>query len=280
MHPSTKEGIKRFISSTPHGIGLSGSSESGKKYLSKYLISKILGIKDVQDYPYVMFIDCGKGTGIDEVREAIKFLSLKIPSDKKYKRGLVFWSFESLGSAAQNALLKSLEEPPEDTLVIITTDAKIKLLPTIVSRLSWIEVKPVSYEITLNHLSDRYSEKAIEKAYSLSAGKIGMTFKLAEDYQAHPMAEYIETVKSILRMEKYERLAEIDKLNKDKEFDVSLFLKSLVKVLEAAMKSKLTKTGKTDRKLLDSLKRISRAQNSLVYNTNQKLILTEIFYRL
>ena len=43
-------------------------------------------------------------------------------------------SAELLTSAAQNALLKTLEEPPEHTIIILATDVKDILLPTILSR--------------------------------------------------------------------------------------------------------------------------------------------------
>jgi len=43
--------------------------------------------------------------------------------------------------SASNALLKTLEEPPEDTFIILTSDAPNKLLPTILSRLHPVGMK-------------------------------------------------------------------------------------------------------------------------------------------
>lgn len=279
LNPSTRESIQRITASSPHAIGISGSSESGKKYITSYIAEQILNVSDIKNYPHVKFID-GKNAGIDEVREVSKFMSLKLPGKSKYKKLLVFWSFEKLSLAAQNAFLKSLEEPAEATLIIINTNAKNKLLPTTISRASWIEILPVSIDDTIKYFIKDYDEKTIRRAYGLSDGRVGMLSKLLDDYEQHPSSQSVESVKNILRLERFERLVEIDRLVKNKEFNIELYLSSLAKVLEAVMKTKIEKTGKIDKKAVSNIKRIMRAKNSLSYNVNQKLILTDIFYNL
>ncbi len=278
-HPSTKDGIKRIINSPPHGIGIEGASGSGKKYLAKYIAAELLGIADIDSHPYSRIINSADKIGIEEIREAITFLSLKIPGESRYKRCLMFWSFEKLSRPAQNALLKSLEEPPADTLIIITTDSKSNLLPTTASRLSWLSVLPVSEDEAISYFATDFDKSLIKKACALSGGKPGMLSQLLNDYDKHPFAQSIESVKEMLKLDRFERIAEVNKLTKDKEFDVNLYLLSLSKVLEAMMKKRLD-NGRIDRKMLGDLKKVLTAEKFQKYNTNQKLLLTDIFYNL
>lgn len=279
-HSSTKEDLQRILVSLPHAIGLQGEPASGKKHVSKYIAGRILGVGDVNSYPYFLSVDCNQKVGIEEIRDSRKFLALKIPGDKNYKRCLAFWSFQSLGHEAQNALLKSIEEPPKDTLIIITTDSKNNLLPTIVSRLSWISVRPVSMEESLEYFSSSYDKNKIEKAHMLSGGAAGMLSELLEDYDNHYLVQSVNEVKDLLNKHRVDRLSLADKLSKDREFDMDLFLGSLSKIFSAALRSGLSRTGRADPKLLADLKKITEAQNSKNYNANQKLIVTDLLYNL
>ena len=67
---------------------------------------------------------------IDQVREMIADLSVKQTSD----RFVVIRPADKLGEEAENAILKSLEEPKENVHFVLITDRLSKLLPTILSR--------------------------------------------------------------------------------------------------------------------------------------------------
>lgn len=69
---------------------------------------------------------------IDEIRKIIKILNLKplVPGF----RMVVIYEAENATTEAGNALLKILEEPPDETFIILTTTNLSKILPTIVSR--------------------------------------------------------------------------------------------------------------------------------------------------
>lgn len=78
--------------------------------------------------------------GIGEVRQLEHQLNLK-PYRSSHKVGLVRKA-ETLTVEAQNALLKTLEEPPERTQLILTASTPEELLPTIVSRCQVIQLPP------------------------------------------------------------------------------------------------------------------------------------------
>lgn len=279
-HAHTKKDFDRLIQSSPHAIGIQGESGSGKKYVSELIVQKILNISDIDSYPYIKSLDCSKNVGIDDVRSLIKFLALKIPGNNRYKRCLIFWSYEKLGHEAQNALLKSFEEPPEDTLMIITTASKAEILPTTVSRLSWLSIRPISLEDAFEHFSERHNKEKIERAYMLSSGLPGLLIKLLENYDEHSLVESINQAKDFLKMDRMDRIVLVEKFLKDKDFDQSPFLSSLAKILEAALMSGLNRKDEINPKILADLKKILNTQNTQRYNANQKLVLTELMYNL
>ena len=84
-------------------------------------------------------IDENSGWSIKEVRTITTFLSRK-PNKHKNKI-VIIKEAQNLGTEAQNALLKSLEEPGKDNFFIILTNNHLSLLPTIISRAKLIKLK-------------------------------------------------------------------------------------------------------------------------------------------
>jgi len=78
---------------------------------------------------------------ISEIRELQKFLNLK-PFQEKEKIGIILEA-QNLTEEAQNALLKTLEEPPEHSRIILTADNFQKLLPTVISRCEKVKLPPI-----------------------------------------------------------------------------------------------------------------------------------------
>lgn len=79
--------------------------------------------------------------GVDTVREIIRRTSLK-PYEAR-KKVFIVRHADSMNAASSNAFLKTLEEPPEDTVFILISRSKELLLPTIVSRCYVINFLPL-----------------------------------------------------------------------------------------------------------------------------------------
>jgi hypothetical protein len=77
--------------------------------------------------------------GIEEIKNMQKKLFFK-PIRSRTK-AVILEDAQLLTTEAQNALLKSLEEPPDNTIIILSTDSREPLLPTIISRCQIIEIK-------------------------------------------------------------------------------------------------------------------------------------------
>ncbi|MCG2685999.1 hypothetical protein L6258_01350 [Candidatus Parcubacteria bacterium] len=95
--------------------------------------------------------------GIDQVRDLGKFLSRK-PFAAPQKAGIIPEAGD-LTTEAQNALLKTLEEPPAHSQIILTTRGAAALLPTVVSRCQVLELGP---KIGLDFTRKEVHQKAEE----------------------------------------------------------------------------------------------------------------------
>lgn len=100
---------------------------------------------------------------------------------------------EKLSTKIQNALLKSIEEPPENTVFLILTEDKSRLLPTVRSRAVHFRTEPLpSDEIRLALKKEGLQGEVLEEAVLLCAGSIGQARTIACDEAFH------ETRKKIL----------------------------------------------------------------------------------
>ncbi|OGH09984.1 MAG: hypothetical protein A2152_03475 [Candidatus Levybacteria bacterium RBG_16_35_6] len=82
-----------------------------------------------------------KTMGIGDVREAQKKLYLK--PFKSEKKAVILDAYLGITIEAQNALLKSLEEPPNNTIIILLVSDLESILPTVISRCEVINLDKV-----------------------------------------------------------------------------------------------------------------------------------------
>ncbi len=83
------------------------------------------------------------------------------------RRVVLFYQMEFMKTASADALLKMIEEPPTDTVIILTADRPEVLLPTIQSRSQKIKLDRVSEQVITEYLTANY-EVSEEKAQLLS----------------------------------------------------------------------------------------------------------------
>jgi len=115
-----------------------------------------------------------KAMGIEDVRNIKKAILLK-PFRGKTK-AVVIDAYEDITPQAQNALLKILEEPPANTIIVITTAKKELILPTIISRCKVIVLQEKEIKLAEDCLP-----KFEEDLNILLNGKIGDKLKIAQD---------------------------------------------------------------------------------------------------
>ena len=116
-------------------------------------------------------------------------------------RGKVFVirQAELMTAAAQNALLKTLEEPAGRTLIILLSDDPDGLLPTVRSRCQVVRFVKLPSELVVDELEKRGIDRAVAAAAArLADGSLGIALKWIQDGVVEPARQLHEKLEGIL----------------------------------------------------------------------------------
>ncbi len=108
----------------------------------------------------IIEIDAASNNGVDEIRELKNKISL-VPAELKYKVYIID-EVHMLSLGAFNALLKTLEEPPEHAIFILATTDPQKVPETIISRCQCFSFKRISEEMIVKRLREVCEMEGIE----------------------------------------------------------------------------------------------------------------------
>lgn len=106
---------------------VSSNQTTAQQYIDVY-INKFA----ISSFDTLTLGENGNAIKIEQIRDLKQTLSLKPLNGTK--KATIIYAAQNLTSEAQNALLKTLEEPPEDTVIFLCTPNENLLLPTIMSR--------------------------------------------------------------------------------------------------------------------------------------------------
>lgn len=107
----------------------------------------------------VIEIDAASNTGVDNIRELIERAQFA-PMQCRYKV-YVIDECHMLSTAAFNALLKTLEEPPKHVVFVLATTDPQRVLPTIISRCQRFDFRRIQLEAMVKHLTDIATKERI-----------------------------------------------------------------------------------------------------------------------
>lgn len=161
--------------------------------------------------PDIIEIDAASNNGVDEIREIKNKINL-MPNELKYKVYIID-EVHMLSIGAFNALLKTLEEPPEHVIFILATTDPQKVPSTIISRCQCYEFHRISNSDIVNRLKHICSQEQIkvdievlERIAKLSDGgmrdSIGMLDKLTAYTTSKITVEDLEKVNGIVSIVK------------------------------------------------------------------------------
>lgn len=279
INPSTKTLVSSFIKKPANSIGFNGPNNSGKLRIAKYLCEQALKLKPGEFDIKVEIVDCAKQSGIDDIRYLKSKLAIKSIGEKDtYQRAVIFKDFHKISKPAQNSILKLLEEPPTDTLLILLVETKSSILPTIVSRLQWVDVLPLDLK-TLEKNYKQHDKERIRQAYLLSDGYLERFEKVLKD-ENDSIKLAVADVKKILRLKKYERISNLESVLNNQNYSLEEFLTALQKIYSTLMRREVESNTRQGQKVLAGLEQINKTKESIKYNANQKLILTNLFYKI
>jgi DNA polymerase III delta' subunit len=229
-HPAAQRLVERAIASgnPPHALLLVGSEGVGKTTLALDLAAGLLCLApDPADRPCRECAACRKvahgnhpdlhrlapeGAGqqirIGQVQQLSSELAL-LPLEGRFRIAIVEKAHR-LNDDAQNALLKTLEEPPAAVAIVLAADDSARLLPTVISRCTRVRLGPVAPDQLALILAERGVADAAGAAAlgRLTGGRPGAAMALAGNADAvMAQSRLARTLIDLLDADRRRRLA-------------------------------------------------------------------------
>ncbi len=282
LHPSAATQLDTFLGAPTHALLLSGPMGSGKTHVATALVTELLNVplSSLENQAYYRLLIPQKGSiSIEQIRELTSFFKLKVPGRAAVKRVAVIEDADTMGHEAQNALLKLLEEPPEDSLLILTSSQPQSLLPTIRSRTQLLHLASPDTAILRQHfINGGYSEAAVASALVRANTNIAEAERLLTNTTDIGNTT-VSLVKQALGGTGYDRMLLVDSLAKQKESAVT-FVDTLATVAMASLESAAAKGASSIGRWKDVLQAAHTAQDAFELSGNAKLVLTELMLAL
>lgn len=156
--------------------------------------------------------------GVDDIRIQVNADIQIKPYSSPYKIYIIP-DADKLTEQAQNALLKTIEEPPEYAVILLLATSLNRILPTILSRCVLLSLKPVDKLTIKEFLMERHQipDYVAEVAAAFSGGNVGKAIKYAisEDFD-RIKSETLHILKYIDEMELYEVISGLKVLSANK----------------------------------------------------------------
>ncbi len=172
------------------------------------------------NHPDILYSELDSGTGalkIEEVRAVTGRIALK-PYEARY-RIAIFRDFDHAQPRAQDALLKTLEEPPPTAVLILLAPTAESLLSTITSRSQVISLRLVPAEVIQETLIQRWNAdpQQAELLARLSGGRIGWAIRALQDPSLLDQRQQaLHLLEEALGQNRAGRFALAEDLSKDK----------------------------------------------------------------
>lgn len=223
-----------------HAILIEGDRGVGKKTLANAVCKLLLCDNDKKPcgkcnacqklekkiHPDVFEIfPAGKSrtVGVKEI-ETVKHNIFIKPNDADYKIFLIH-NAERMNVHAQNAMLKMIEEPPQDTFFIFTCENSHALLATVLSRVTVYRVSGAEIKEVKNELKRLFSEKSdaeLENAAALSCGNMGLAIEIVNGEKSKLYADAVKILNSLVSKDKALLCLSLGKYSKKKEEAIEL----------------------------------------------------------
>ncbi len=236
---------------------------------------------------------------IDQIRSLQKQLVYR-PLEGRYRVAIIA-SAHLLNKESANCLLKTLEEPPETSIITLIATDTDQLLPTIVSRCQSVPFRPLPQEVITEYLcsrdTHRFSPDQAALLASLSGGSLGRAIRLADSPLLEIRSGMCKQLTCLSRQNledvlclagdlatRKEELPEIMGMLKTFLRDVFFLRRGMgEKYLINKDLSEVLAAGAdrwTDENLIKGLELLSSAERAIARNYNRQLIFENVFLQL
>lgn len=231
--------------------------------------------------------DNGQTIKIEEIREIIARLNMSGGSPYKI---LLMQNIERMPVEAANAMLKTLEDPPDGVLFLLTTDRLKEILPTIISRVRVYNFQRVPEQkivALLQKLHPLADGDLIEQAAAYSSGRPGRAVSYMRDPQLLEQVRKMYNdigvfVKKPDPAGEFSYIADLAKTAKELESDkpVKDFLDTFAAVLRKSLLEDGPGNEALKRKRISLIRETQKAQDLLKRNVNTRLLLENLMLQL
>jgi len=253
-----------------HAYMFEGIDGIGKRKFSQELSKILLDIENIENSPdYINIYPDGNSIKIAQIRKLQTDIIVK--PHKKYKIYIINQA-ESMTIEAQNALLKTLEEPPEYAIIILITSNKEALLDTIKSRCEIIKFLPISILDLNNYLINKGIDKNRAQLLSTFArGSIEKAIELSESSDFAIMRDDIQTYIEIMLDKDIIDILEIPTSMEKYKKDIMSILDMIINYFRDMMLLK----EKVDKSMIINIDKLTFIQNmskKITYSQVSKII--------
>ena len=258
-----------------HAQLISGEDGIGKSILAEILGKLILNGDINREYVDIINYKPSKASfGVDDVREIIDEVNKKpFEGDKKV---IIIHQGNKLTIQAQNALLKTIEEPPTEVYIIILCESLELILDTIKSRCEIYKLTPLTKDELYKYIAIKgydYSEEEKSSAIAFSEGIPGRIDRYFSDTELQELRDKI--VDLLLQLTNNEIEAILEK--EEQLVSYKQNKEEVVNVLSSFIRDILVNKEVYNENLIinrDKIKEIERLTNEMSFKKLNKMILS------
>lgn len=255
IHNSSRLLLEGIVRNKPHAILLKGKAGTGLKTISKAIASEL--------HTAPIFLTSDTAPTVETIRTIYQ----KTSHRKKSIMIVVIEDIEKSSLAAQNALLKLLEEPTDNTLFILTSHHPEGILPTIHSRVWPVDILPISKQDTLSYIEKLgiTDEKKKTQLLYMANGLPAEIYRLIHNHEDFDKrALEIREARQFLSLTPYEKLVKIYKIGSDRDQALRL-------VDDMAQLAKITVSSKYTGELVLLLEKLVKVKEKLIEDGNVRV---------
>jgi len=221
---------------------------------------------------------------IEDLREILSRLNHKNDGWNIF----VIRNIERMNRESTNFFLKTLEEPPKNTVFILTTNSQPLILPTIISRcrvLNFGNVNPQTIDLALQKDFPNLTDVERKRVVGFSMGKPIRAERLAKDPTIfREFKEYFEKLKNLLeKPDNVERLELAEKISLNSK-ELEKFLEAFTYFLRGFMltraKKPIESSRYTPQKLVELIRKLNLTRELIKKNVNPRLAVENLLIQI
>ena len=213
-----------------------------------------------------------KNVLVEDVKDLIEESFYK-PTEGEIKL-FVITNAETMNPASQNKLLKTLEEPPKNVVLLLGATSEYALLSTIKSRVKKLEISTLNKDTVIRVLKEEYKTENASLAVSLSDGTLGSAVEYLEKEEIKDLVALVKDM--TINMQSSASVLDYSVKITSQKTDVKTFLSVTSWAYSEMLKEgEITgeypngyKTGS----VINALEKIAEANKRLTFNANATML--------